>query len=216
MRPSDARPDCACGRSILSPLLYNPGILADPVLGSGSLSLPVQPGTRKSERGREGREQSEVPSPCSGSSTQGTCQAVPCKEGQPQRHHRMPTLPQQVPRAEVVTTLPEAIVPSHQLGREVSSFASKQRLARQRLFSKACFECRCAKVSCWQEQVPQEQPAWDREKLPVRGWGAERGSSTGNRVMLPFRGEEYNLQSCPAAPALPSLRSPCLSVGEDL
>ena len=126
----------------------------------------------------------------------------------------MPTLPQQVPHAKAATTLPEVIAPSDQLGREVFSFPSKQRLARQRLFSETCFECRCAKVShkCAVPLpgvgVPQEQAAWDREKLLVQGWGAERGSSTGSGVILPFRGvglsfTEPFCSPCSAIPALP-------------
>lgn len=101
---------------------------------------------------------------------------------------------QQVPRAGVASPLPEVIAPSDQPGQEVSSFSIKQRLPRQRLFSKTCFDCRCTEVShkcavpLLGAGVPQEQAGWDTEKLLVQGWGAERGSSAGSGVMLAFGG----------------------------
>lgn len=50
--------------------LCNPGTSTDPVLSSDFSSLPVQPGTRKSEKGRDKRVQSELLHPYSGCGTQ--------------------------------------------------------------------------------------------------------------------------------------------------
>lgn len=147
MRPSDARPACACRASVPSPPLHNPGVSADPVLSSGSFSLPVHPGTRKSEKTEMRESKVNSLQPCSGSSTQRQVPGCALPRGATTGAPLHTDPAAAVPGTEVATALPEVIAPSNQPGWEGSCFRVKQRLARQRLFPNTCFEYRCGKVS---------------------------------------------------------------------
>lgn len=147
--------------------------------------------TPESLKKAETREQAKrTPfTPALAEAHRGKCQAMPCKEGQPQRHRCTPTLPQQVPHAKAAATLPEVTAPSNQLAQEVSSFPSKQRLARQRLFSETCFKRRCPKVSHKRAvPLPGAGCAGQGEAAGARVERAERGSSAWKQGHIPILG----------------------------